>query len=357
MKSAIVFLCLLGAASAATLLSVRRGPDDDHFVDELHDNADYKNATHKPQDNLQKDFVALDLNSDRKLNENELMFHQYATGCEPIEAQVRARDYMRCGDLNKDKWIDLQEYTEAAKKPEFTECVSDSDLRRAHGFVKFFDADQNYDDKLSKQELVVGMIELWGQPGVTLADDLMKCADKDKDGFMNQAEFHDSICAYNPMSRTWQMWKGTSDTGILKCMAPAFKMFDAALVFDATDKNHDHKISPQESYATINAVSASKMQQTTADAIFKAADTDKDGFLNLDEFAKAGEAYKGDAESGFFLGGHAKWPTDTYNEGYGMSVSCYSRERGQWRVFSDELGRVTVEPKKPWTGNVTVKQR
>jgi Ca2+-binding EF-hand superfamily protein len=36
---------------------------------------------------------------------------------------------------------------------------------------------------------------------------------------------------------------------------------------------------------------------TTVDAIFKAADKDKSGFLSLEEFEKAGEAYKGPNEA------------------------------------------------------------
>jgi len=364
--TALLFVALaIGSAAAAprsqpkaVLLSSRRAPDDDHFVDELHDNAVPKVAENKPKDSVEKDFVAMDTNGDRQLEPEELMFRQYATGCEPIEAQIRAQDYMRCGDLNKDGMISFHEFNESAK-PAWAECVKESNVRRAHGFVKFFDADQNLDGFLTQKELVVGMITLWGQPGEQLADPLLKCADKNKDGKLDQHEFHDSIAAYNPGTRTWQMWSGTSDQKILKCMEGAFKKFDAALVFHATDKNRDLKISESESYSVMAAAhqnGASTISSVEADAIFKAADKDKDGFLNFEEFQGAGEAYKGKNEVGFLLGGHAKWAPDTYDEGFGMSVACHDRDGNEWRVFSDDLGKVTVTPTDD-QGAVKVTQR
>jgi len=370
---AAVFLLALAIGSAAAaprnlpkavLLSSHRQPDDDHFVDELHDNAVPKVATNKPKDSMEKDFVSMDTNGDRQLEPEELMFRQYATGCEPIEAQVRARDYLKCGDLNKDGMINLHEFN-ASGQPAWAECVKESNLRRSHGFVKFFDADQNLDGFLTQKELAVGVISLWGPPGEQLVDPLLKCADKNKDGKLDQKEFHNSIAAYNPGTRTWQMWSGTSDKEVLKCMEGAFKKFDAALVFHATDKNKDLKISESESYNVMAAAhqnGASTISSVEADAIFKAADKDKDGFLNFEEFMGAGEAYKGPNEKNgaapdaFLLGGHAKWAPDTYDEGFGMSIACHNREGDEWRVFSDDLGKVTVTPTDD-QGAVKVTQR
>jgi len=349
----VVILALtLASASSVTFL----GPDGDHLIDELHNNSAYKTPEAKPKDSIQKSFTALDTNADGSLDVEELMFHQYATGCEPSEAQVRAMDYMKCGDANKDQKISLQEYTDSAKQ-DWSECIKETADRRAHGFVRFFDADANMDGFLEKKELLVGMIMLWGKPGEELADPYMKCADKNKDGKLDQSEFHDSIATYNPAKREWQMWTGTSDKSILECMKPAFKKFDAALVFHATDANKDEKISKSEVMRVMTAVNGPQISYKTADDIFKAGDKDKDGFLNLEEFTTTGESYKGENEAAFFLGGRAAWPTDTYDEGYGMSVKCHDRDGNEWRVFSDDLGKVKVTPKKPWTGNVTVSQR
>merc|ERR1719159_1152579 len=172
------------------------------------------------------------------------------------------------------------------------------------------------DDKLSIPELTVGLIKLWGPPGEQLSEPLMKCSDKNGDGFMEQSEFHNSIFAYNPSTAKWQKWTGTSDESILTCMEAAMKKFDAALVFHATDKNKDGRLSQQELYDTVEAVNPATIDHSTVKAIIEAADKDKNGWLNVEEFEGAGEAYKGPNEAaGFFLGGRAQWPMDTYDEG------------------------------------------
>merc|ERR1719316_1979679 len=209
---------------------------------------------------------------------------------------------MICGDKNRDDVISLEEF-QAFAKPAWAECVKESTLRRAHGFVKFFAADQNMDDKLSVPELTAGLIKLWGPPGEQLSEPLMKCSDKNKDGFMDQKEFHASIFAYNPATAKWQMWSGTSDKSILTCMEDAMKMFDAVLVFHATDKNRDGRLSQQELYDAVEATKPAQIEHKTVDAIIKAADKDKDGSLNVEEFAGAGAAYTGPDESSFFTSG------------------------------------------------------
>jgi len=354
MAAALLLVTLVGFASA--IQQGFLGPDEDNLVDEMHNVSTPKSPELKPKNDLEKDFVSLDQNGDHKLEPEELMFRQYATGCEPLEAQMRANDYMRCGDSDKDGYISMKEFNDSAK-PAWAECVKESNVRRAHGFVRFFDADADMDGFLTIKELTVGTILLWGKPGEQIAGPLIGCADKNKDKKLDQKEFHDSIAAYNPMTRKWEMWSGTSDKEILKCMEGAFKNFDAALVFHATDSNHDDKISQQECYDVMKAVDGPSLKQTTADAIFTAADKDKDGHLNFEEFKGAGAAYNGENEAtGFYLGGHKKWPTDTYDEGYGMSVSCHDRDGNEWRVFSDDLGKVKVTPTDD-QGAVKVTQR
>merc|ERR1719420_1838951 len=128
------------------------------------------------------------------------------------------------------------------------------------------------DGFLEPKELLVGMIMLWGKPGEQLVDPYMKCADKNKDGKIDQTEFHDSIATYNPAKREWQMWSGTSDKNILTCMKPAFAKFDAALVFDVTDKNRDDKISKSETYALMTKIAGGSISAATTNKIFAAAD-------------------------------------------------------------------------------------
>merc|ERR1719247_479184 len=101
---------------------------------------------------------------------------------------------MKCGDTNKDGYISLKEFNDSAK-PAWSECVKESDVRRAHGFVRFFDADADMDGFLTLKELTVGTIMLWGKPGEQIAKPLLGCADKNKDSKLDQHEFHDSIAA------------------------------------------------------------------------------------------------------------------------------------------------------------------
>merc|ERR1719191_900438 len=153
--------------------------------------------------------------------------------------------------------------------------------------VKFFDADADMDGFLTLKELTVGTIMLWGKPGEQIAKPLLGCADKNKDGFMDQKEFHDSIAAYNPATRKWEMWSGTSDKSILTCMEAAFKKFDAALVFHATDKNKDGRLSQQELYDTVKTLNPATIDHSVVVDMIKAADKDKNGSLNLEEFTTA----------------------------------------------------------------------
>merc|ERR1719456_1270665 len=218
MVSALLLVVCVGFASAIEQRASFLALDPDHLVDEMHNVSTPKAPEHKPKNDVEKDFASLDKNGDRKLEPEELMFRQYATGCEPIEAQVRANDYMKCGDTNKDGYISLKEFN-ASTQPAWAECVKESDVRRAHGFVRFFDADADLDGFLTIKELTVGTILLWGKPGEQIAGPLLGCADKNKDSKLDQKEFYD----------------------------------------------------------VMRAVDGPSLKQTTADAIFKAADKDKNG--------------------------------------------------------------------------------
>lgn len=345
MSKTIVLLAL--CAYAAIAVRLRNGnPDDDHFVHESIDHAKHQNDT-KPADKLEKDFIALDRNADGKLDEQELMFRQYATGCQASVAQARSLDYLQCGDTNKDKFISLDEFKASTKEP-WAACVKDLKDRRVHGFVRFFEADKDWDDMLSEAELRAGIIKMWGPAGTHLAKPLLACVDKNKNNHMDQDEFHDSISAYNPATRSWQMWKGTSDPKLLTCLEPAFKVFDAALVFSATDANKDDKLSKSELYNTMQAVGGPKIEMKTADELFAAADLDKSGYLNLDEFTKAGATYKGAGESFALQGRITNATSSDLSLKVGMASECRLQNGDEWNVYASHSSFVaTANSTKP----------
>jgi len=311
-----------------------RAPDDDHLGNELIDNAKHKPKEAQPKDTFDKDFVIMDRNKDGSLSEDELRFKQYASGCEPSVAHARGLDYMQCGDKNKDGKISREEFKDSATSPAWSACVKNLKDRRLHGFVRFFEADEDWNNKLSLNELRVGIQKMWGPAGDHLAKPLLECADKDKDKHMSQDEFHDSIAAYNPASRSWQMWEGTSDPTILACLAPAFKKFDAALVFEIMDRNNNQKITKQECYDSTDATEGPVIDMKTVDAIFKASDTDKSGDLNLDEFIKAGESYKGADESFMLRGFKAVAANSTSTTAKaGMGAQCHDQNCNEWNAY------------------------
>lgn len=292
-----------------------------------------------PETTLEKEFVALDRNNDKQLSEEEIMYRQYSTGCEPVEAQVRGVDYMRCADTNGDAHISYPEFEESTK-PAWAQCVKEASDRRAHGFVRFVPADTNYDGKLSMTELRVGILTLWGTPGEALVDPLMKCADTNKDGYLQQSEFHKSIAAYNPATRTWQSWDDVTDASVLTCMTAAFHDFDARLAFGAVDSNKDEKISRSEFYDTMRALKGPTIQQTAADGIFDGADKDKDKYLSLEEFTAAGSS-----GAAFFFTGQAEPAQEPKGwMKFGISVQCHARDGSEWRIFNEAMGRVQVTP-------------
>lgn len=340
----VAMLLLVAVASGRVLRSAEPAPKfkpDDHFVHKTLDAADHSPHP-KPETALEKDFVAMDRNNDKLLSEDEIMYRQYVTGCEPMEAQVRGFDYMRCADLDRNGMISFQEFN-ASTTDAWFQCVKTAQDRRAHGFVRFMDSDTNYDGELDMTELRVGILKLWGAPGEALVEPLMKCADKNKDGKLAQPEFHASIAAYNPATRSWQSWDNVTDAQVLACMHGAFKDFDARIAFGAVDSNKDEKISRSEIYDTMRALDGPTILSTTVDGVFDAADKDKDGYLNLEEFGKAGAAGGSFAS---LLGGKAPVepkPAESWNN-YGLSVECHSLDGSTWRIFNEALGRVQVTP-------------
>lgn len=324
----VTFLLLCTQVSNAARTRSLRAPDDDHLSHELIDNAKHKDDQPKTTDD--KDFYLMDRNKDGVLDAEEIAYKQFASGCEPCVAHARGQDYVQCGDTNKDGKISKEEFKESTK-PAWAACVKDMKDRRLHGFVRFFESDEDWDNKLSLNELRVGIQKMWGPAGDHLAKPLLECVDKDKDQHMSQSEFHDSIGAYNPSTRSWQMWEGTSDPAILACLQPAFKKFDAALAFEIMDSNGNQMVSKQECFDTMDAQEGATMDYHKAEAIFKAADLNKDGVLNLDEFMKAGESYKGEGESFFARRGFIVKASSAAKTG--MSAQCHDQNGDEWNAY------------------------
>jgi len=210
--------------------------------------------------------------------------------------------------------------------------------RRAHTFYRFFEADDNFDGKLSELELRTEVIRMWGDAGNALVEPLMTCTDTNKDHVIDQSEFHKSLAAYNPSTGKWQMMYHDGDKDVLTCLDAAMKEFDTRLVFAATDANKDNKISKSESYDTMGRLNPS-MDHATADKLFEDADLNKDGFLEFDEFKTAGANHKPAAAS--FLVHAANTTAPGFNAEHarmygGMGAVCAAREQETYSLWSEK---------------------
>merc|ERR1719359_1479540 len=81
---------------------------------------------------------------------------------------------------------------------------------------------------------------------------------------------------------------------------------------------------------------APTIKQDKVEAMFTAADLDKDGKLDFDEFKKAGESYKGESEgTSFVIGGAGVPPSSLAAAGSskGMGEACNAPE-GKWSFFA-----------------------
>lgn len=334
MGRVLVAIALLGAAASVSL----RGPDD-HMVHEAAEHSAHP-AVEAPETAVEKEFVVLDRNGDKVLDAAELTYRQYSSGCDPIEAQIRAQDYMICGDANKDGSISVDEF-EASADPAWAECVRGSRDRRAHTFYRFFEADANFDGVVDETELRVEIHRMWGKAGEAIVEPVLVCTDSNKDLVIDQDEFHKSLAAYNPAAQSWQLLYHDGDAAVLTCLDAAMKDFDAQLAFAAVDGNKDGKLSKGESYDTLGNLG---MEHATADKLFADADADKDGYLSLEEFKAAGANHKPAAAS-FLL--HGKAPaTATGAAALGMGAVCAARPTPTYNLWEEDAAIAAAHARK-----------
>lgn len=340
MRVLIIVTLLCGWSTA---LRTQRAPDGDHLIHEAVDHSDLKPNGTEPH---KKDFASMDADGNDALDSDELMFRQFSMGCEASESQLRAMDYMHCGDKDKSGSISPSEF-EASMQPEWAKCVVDRGASRSHGFMHFFDVDTDWSESLSGSELRAALQNIWGTPGEQLKQPFMTCIDTDKDQQISEKEFHASEAQYNPATRKFENgYPYTNSKEVLACLDAAMVDFDAHLAFAATDRNKDNKVSKGEAYHVMGKM---PITHAKADALFQASDLDKDGYLSAEEFKKAGESYKGEGESFFIAGAEAPMAIMANVKGTagsaGMARTCSSQSAPKWLLFDDRSNATT--PSKP----------
>lgn len=273
--------------------------DKDDLVSEAVQHADH-GQTGTPVSQDEKDFAALDADGNGYISENEVALKQLtrASGNERL-ASRRARDYVACADSNKDGKIDFGEYKETVPGVGYTSwynCVQEKEAPQ-RAFFAFKDADSNKDGQLDISELHTSFVKSWGTAASDLPAPFLQCCDNDDNGLLSKHEFEGCGGHYNPASGSWQLAGSVQWV----CLQPALQEYDKKIRFDTIDTNGNHFISRQESYDFIGELGAT-MSIKDADALFDAADVNKDKKIDYAEFQQAGANHKGpDGQSGFFL--------------------------------------------------------
>jgi Ca2+-binding EF-hand superfamily protein len=273
--------------------------DSDDLASEALQHADH-GRIEAPVSKDEKDFAALDLNGDGYVSENEVALKQLAraSGNERL-ASRRARDYVSCADSNDDGKIGLNEYKKTVPGVGYTnwyDCVKDKEAPQ-RAFFAFKEADANHNHQLDTSELHTSFVKYWGTAASDLPTPFLQCCDNDDNGSLSEHEFDGCGGHYNPATGSWEL------AGSVQwfCLQPALQKYDAKVRFNAIDTNRNHWISKQESFNFLSRMGA-EMSHKDADALFDAADVNKDKKIDYVEFQKAGENHNGPTgQSVFFL--------------------------------------------------------
>jgi len=116
-------------------------------------------------------------------------------------------------------------------------------------------------------------------------------ADSDKDGCVSKAEFKAAGETEGPSPGFEKTkLKDMSEDELTEEMNQ-----EDRLEFDAMDKNNDTKVSESEAYDYASGnMPAADINSEDLDEMFKACDTDGDGFITFEEFQGAGQEIEGD---------------------------------------------------------------
>jgi Ca2+-binding EF-hand superfamily protein len=320
------------------------GDDNDTLTHELVDQ-----ATTQP---VKKRFDAVDRNSDGKID-----LYEYVASTRADERVARYR--FNCSDADVDHVLDLKEFAESQAKPqELERCVSmmlafrmiDADrnghlsqheLWNAAGPPTFDGSwafqvacsDLNNDGKIAPMEFSTDMYSCMEDKAATALKrfENFSSSDANGNGCADEAEMAAAINmlfglnllsdrgparATRLLTRRWVSCVDFDSDQCLSekeysslseptqqeaaCIGTNYMKYEADMDFEIMDTNRDNKISRQEFYTWCSNIDMS-IDQKDADALFTAADKNKNGFIEEIEFVDAGDEHKGDGPGVFFF--------------------------------------------------------
>lgn len=197
-----------------------------------------------------------------------------------------------CSDLNLDGKISPMEFSSS----DMYGCIEEKSEEASNNFTSFNHTDTNGDGCANVTEMGVAVQHLFGlhliSPGKpprratqALARRWVHCVDMDTDGCLNDKEYNALL---DPSRQESQ------------CIGTHYNEYESDMDFALMDTNRNDKVCRQEWYDWIDKLGM-RMQQQTADKLFRDTDTNGDGFINEQEFLGAGEEHVGDGPGKLFF--------------------------------------------------------
>lgn len=204
----------------------------------------------------------------------------------------------RCVTGKEDGCIDEQEFVKMNEMegppPGFEEDAAegmvDGDIEKPSEVPPCDMFDTNGDDKISKEELTTKAKEL-GEDDMSanfMANVYMDFMEKDGKPGLSCREYTNGIASIETEAGRDALADAMEKE--LVSQQEKVKEVECAMM----DDNGDGMISQQEVYQYLSNIDGADLSQPTLDNIFKAADTDEDGFISMQECANAGKEYDGD---------------------------------------------------------------
>lgn len=280
--AAATVLVLCRGVSGASRLRNRAAEDpvhEDNLATETVDQA----TTHS--DPHQDEFAFYDFDGDGKLNKRELTFVWGVT-------QGDFGVSLKCADVDNDGAINSEEWAETYKGA-FYDCISE-EYEKVEAQFTFANADVNPNDNcVTAHEMSDLQNHIAGSPfeEATLALDAFTVACYKCHGYEGSA------CLTKEQFESF----GPADPEERKCWAKAMNKYRMQIDFALLDESGDEVISETEFWHFCQRMQGWAISHEEAHAIFTDTDSDKNGYVTMEEFLKAGEQHEGDGPGVFFL--------------------------------------------------------
>lgn len=245
---------------------------------------EFSKAQEKPEEierclNMMIAYQMIDKNRDGWLSQSEL----WTTSGGGTQFDSRWAFMIACSDRNGDGKVSPIEFSQ-----DMYNCIEEKSEAASKKFVNFSLTDADASGCANQTELSAAVNMLFGLDLVStrppsrairgVSRRWMQCVDFNGDVCLSDKEYKDLLDPSPEQSH---------------CIGDGYQKLESDMDFQIMDTNFDGKVSKQEYYNWIAKLDMQVAQQE-AEALFNSADTNKNGFIDEDEFSHAGEEYEGD---------------------------------------------------------------